>query len=38
VRLDDVAEGLRILGEAGIDARVDDGLIRSDSHRPTPRA
>ena len=28
VRLDDVAEGLRILGEAGIDARVDDGLIR----------
>ena len=28
MRLDDVAEGLRILGEAGIDARVDDGLIR----------
>jgi ABC-2 type transport system ATP-binding protein len=28
VRLDDVAEGLRILGEAGIDARVDDGVIR----------
>jgi ABC-2 type transport system ATP-binding protein len=28
VRLDDMAEGLRILGEAGIDARVDDGLIR----------
>ena len=28
VRLDDVAEGLRILGEAGIDASVDDGLIR----------
>ena len=28
VRLDDVAEGLRILGEAGIDARADDGLIR----------
>jgi hypothetical protein len=28
VRLDDVPEGLRILGEAGIDATADDGLIR----------
>ena len=28
VRLDDVPEGLRILGEAGIEATADDGLIR----------
>jgi ABC-2 type transport system ATP-binding protein len=28
VRLDDVAAGLRTLGEAGIDARADDGFIR----------
>jgi ABC-2 type transport system ATP-binding protein len=28
VRLDDVPAGLRILGEAGIEARVDDGVIK----------
>jgi ABC-2 type transport system ATP-binding protein len=28
VRLDDVSAGLRILGEAGIEARVDDGVIK----------
>jgi ABC-2 type transport system ATP-binding protein len=28
VRLDDAAEGLRVLAEAGIDARLDDGLIK----------
>jgi ABC-2 type transport system ATP-binding protein len=28
VRLDDVSAGLRILGEAGIGARVDDGVIK----------
>jgi ABC-2 type transport system ATP-binding protein len=28
VRLDDVATGLRILGEAGIEARLDDGLVK----------
>ena len=28
VRLDDVSTGLRILGEAGIEARVDDGVIK----------
>jgi ABC-2 type transport system ATP-binding protein len=28
VRLDDMPEGLRILGEAGINARADDGFIR----------
>ena len=28
VRLDDAARGVRVLGEAGIDARIDNGLIR----------
>jgi ABC-2 type transport system ATP-binding protein len=28
VRLDDAAQGVRVLGEAGIDARMDDGVIK----------